>query len=233
MATAGDLIEGALRLIGALADGETPSGAMGADALATFNSMIDSWSTERLSVFALDDQAFTWPANTTTRTMGPTGQLSGTRPVRVEDGTYFVQGTLSYPLQLINKEQYDGISLKSSTSTFPQVMYVNMTMPDIELTMWPVPTSAIELHVVSVEVLTQPAALATTLAYPPGYERALRYNLACELAPEYGVAPSRQVLRIADVSKRNLKRINNPMDVMSMPYALVARQQRFNIFSGQ
>jgi hypothetical protein len=42
-----------------------------------------------------------------------------------------------------------------------------------------------------------------------------------------------QVQRIAMVAKRNLKRINNPDDLMAMPYSLVnRRRQRFNIFSG-
>jgi hypothetical protein len=33
-------------------------------------------------------------------------------------------------------------------------------------------------------------------------------------------------------SKRNLKRINNPDDIMSMPYSLIASRQRYNIFAG-
>jgi hypothetical protein len=53
-----------------------------------------------------------------------------------------------------------------------------------------------------------------------------------EIAPEFGVEPSPQVQRIAMTSKRNLKRINNPDDIMSLPYALVSNRQRFNIFSG-
>jgi len=40
------------------------------------------------------------------------------------------------------------------------------------------------------------------------------------------------VQRIAMTSKRNLKRINNPDDVMSIPYAIVGTRQRFNIFAG-
>ena len=75
-------------------------------------------------------------------------------------------------------------------------------------------------------------ALSTDLAFPPGYLRAFRYNLACELAPEFGVEPSRQVQRIAMTSKRNLKRINNPDDIMALPYSIVATRQRFNIFAG-
>jgi len=40
------------------------------------------------------------------------------------------------------------------------------------------------------------------------------------------------VQRIAMTSKRNLKRINNPDDVMALPYAIVATRQRFNIYAG-
>jgi hypothetical protein len=40
------------------------------------------------------------------------------------------------------------------------------------------------------------------------------------------------VSRIAMYSKRNIKRINNPDDIMSVPYALVSNRQRFNIYSG-
>ena len=73
--------------------------------------------------------------------------------------------------------------------------------------------------------------LATDLAFPPGYLRAFTYNLACEIAPEFGVEPSPQVKRIAMTSKRNIKRINNPQDLMSMPYSLIATRQRFNIYA--
>jgi hypothetical protein len=233
MATAGDVIAGALRLIGAVAAGETVNGNDGADGLEAFNGMLDSWSAERLSVFCTQDQTFTWPANTISRTLGPSGDFVGNRPVLVDDSTYFKVNNVSYGIKPINRQQYDAIALKTATSTFPQVMYVNMTMPDVEMFVYPVPTSVLEMHIVSVEELSQPATLATELVFPPGYERAFRFNLACELAPEYGVEPPPRVQRIADVSKRTLKRINNPMDVMAMPYALIARQQRYNIFTNE
>jgi hypothetical protein len=107
-----------------------------------------------------------------------------------------------------------------------------MTYPDITMTVYPVPTKLLEFHIVSVLELTTPATLATSLMFPPGYLRAFKYNLACELAPEFGVQPSPQVMRVAMTSKRNLKRINNPDDIMAMPYSIVATRQRFNIFAG-
>ena len=54
--TAGEQINRALRLLGVLAEGETPSADMSNDALTALDQMIDSWNTERLSVFATQDQ---------------------------------------------------------------------------------------------------------------------------------------------------------------------------------
>ena len=71
MTTANDQINGALRLIGQLAEGETPSAATSADALTAMNQMLDSWSSERLSVFSTQDQVFTWTQEDTPPTQWP------------------------------------------------------------------------------------------------------------------------------------------------------------------
>ena len=95
MTTANDQINGALRLLGVLAEGETPSAATSQDALAALNQMIDSWNTERLSVFSTQDQVALWPAGAKDLTFGPTGTLplvnlsTPKRPVLVDDATYF------------------------------------------------------------------------------------------------------------------------------------------------
>jgi hypothetical protein len=234
--SAGDQINRALRLLGVLAEGETPSAATSQDALMALNQMIESWNTERLAVFSTQDQVFLWPAGVgnQTRTLGPTGNFVGLRPILIDDATYFRDpGTnVSFGVKLINQQQYNGIAVKTVTSTYPQVMFVNNTFPDMTMTIYPVPTRELEWHFVSVEELSNPATLATELYFPPGYLRAFAYNLAMEIAPEFGVEPSPQVQRIAMTAKRNLKRINNPDDVMSMPYAIVSNRQRFNIYSG-
>ena len=232
--TAGDQIDGALRLLGVLAEGETPSAATAQDALFTLNQMIDSWSTERLSTFNTVDQTYLWPVDLITRTLGPTGDFVGARPVLLDDATYFRDPStnVSFGIKMINQQQYNGIAVKTVTSTYPQVMFTNMTFPNITMTIYPKPTRELEWHFVSAQVLAEPATLVTELYFPPGYMRAFRYNLACELAPEFGVEPSQQVSRIAMTSKRNIKRINNPDDIMSVPYALVSNRQRFNIYSG-
>jgi len=232
--TAGDQINRALRLLGILAEGETPSASTSQDALTAMNQMIDSWSIERLSVFCTQDQVFTWPAGEYIRTLGPSGDFVGLRPVLFDEATYYRDpGTnVSFGIKFINQQQYDGIAVKTVTSTYPQVIFVNMGFPDVTMSIYPRPTRDLEWHFVSVQELGQPATLATELHFPPGYMRAFTYNLAMEFAPEFGVEPSPQVQRIAMTSKRNLKRINNPDDIMSLPYAIVATRQRFNIYAG-
>jgi hypothetical protein len=234
MATAFDQIKASLRLIGQLAEGEEPSPQAAQDALSAMNQMIDSWNTERLAVFCTEDQVFNWPPGEITRTLGPTGNFNGNRPVLIDDATYFRDAStnVSYGIKLINQQQYNGIAVKTVTSTYPQVMFVNNTFPDITMTIYPQPTRVLEWHFVSVQQLTKPATLGTVLSFPPGYLRAFKYNLAMEIANEFGVEPMPQVQRIAMTSKRNLKRINNPDDVMSMPYSLIATRQRFNIYAG-
>ena len=232
--TAGDQINAALRLIGALAEGETPSAETSQDALAALNQMLDSWSTEHLMIYNTIDQVFTWPADSITQSLGPTGTFIGTRPVAVEDSTYYRDAStnVSFGIKIINQQQYDGIAVKTVTSTYPQVMWINMENPNITMTIYPKPTRALEWHIISAQELAQPATLATTLAFPPGYLRAFKYNLACEIAAEFGVEPPPTVARIAMTSKRNLKRMNQDDGVMSMPYAIVATRQRFNVYAG-
>jgi hypothetical protein len=262
MATVRELLNGAHRLLGLVNSGNVLPEAVYQDNLVAMNQMIDSWNTERLAVFCTQDQVFNWPANTRVQTLGPTGDFTlflGTqvpenietqndnlialedgnpgiakRPILLEDSTYFRDPStnVSYGLRFINQLQYNNIAVKTVTSTYPQVMWVNMTFPNITLSVYPVPTKEMEFHFVSVETLTEPVSLETELEFPPGYLRAFRYNLALELAPEFNTEPSAEVRRIAMYSKRNLKRINNPDDVMAMPYSLMARRNRYNIYAG-
>lgn len=232
--TANDQINGALRVLGILAEGETPSAATSQDALMALNQMVDSWNTERLAVFSTQDQILSWTPGAITKTLGPTGDFVGNRPILVDDASYFRDPAsgISFGIKLINQQQYDGIAVKTVTSTYPQVMWVNMDFPNITMTVYPVPTKLLEFHIVSVNELMTVPNLSTDIYMPPGYLRCFKYNLACEIANEFGVEPPPNVARIAMTSKRNLKRINNPDDIMSLPYSIVATRQRFNIFAG-
>lgn len=259
MATTRELLSGAHRLLGLVNSGNVLPEAVYQDNLIALNQMIDSWSTERLAVFCTQDQTYYWEAGERIRTLGPTGDFvyilanqsdtpivtqgddyigvddaTTQRPILLEDSTYFRDPTtnVSYGIKFINQLQYNNIAVKTVQSTYPQVLFVNNTFPNITLSVYPVPNRMLEFHFISVQPLANPTTLETDLAFPPGYLRAFRYNLALELAPEFNVEPPTEVRRVAMYSKRNLKRINNPHDLMAMPYSLMARRNRYNIYAG-
>ena len=232
MATAADLIRGSLRLIGQLAEGETPSNETYADSLEALNQMLDAWSTESIVVWAQQDQTFTWPANTATRTLGATGNFVGTRPISISDATYFTVGDQSYPIVQINQEHYNSIGDKTTTGSYPIWMLASMTVPDVTLTVYPVPAESVSMHIVSMQELDQPATLVTSLVIPPGYLRAFRFNLACELAAEFGKEPPQWVVKTATESKAAIERINAPMDILQFPRTLLGCSGGYDIYSG-
>lgn len=235
-ATAQQIIDGAGRLLAIPASGASLSANESADALIALNQMIDAWSIERLMIYGTQDQQFTWPASTQSRTLGPSGSFVGNRPIGLDESTYYIDPTngLSYPVKFISQAHWDEIAIKSLTNTYPNVLFINMDMPDISLYVYPIPTRALEWHFISATELTQPATLGTTLTAPPGYLRALRYNLACEIAPEFGATPLPGVAKIAATSKKAIKRLNyNAQDMaMDLPAAVLSGKRKSNIFIG-
>ena len=229
MATAGDQIKRALRLLGVLAEGEAPSTETYADALAALNQMLDSWSTERLSVFGLIDTPATWSAGSDVY------QIVTPSPIQLDPSTYFVLDGISHTPALINQAQYNSIPVKTVQSPIVSVLFAQQiinTDITLEIYAYPVPSQDLAFHFISVRPLTQVADVTDQLVVPQGYLRAFTYNLALELAPEFGVEPSKDVRRIAMSSKRNIKRINNPNDVMSLPLPLSIRSGRYNVYTG-
>lgn len=219
-----ELIASALRIIGVLAEGETPSANMANDALVSFNQMVDSWNTERLSVYCTQTDIFTWPANTISLAYGPTGDIVSERPIiGVDYSTYYNYQNISYMLSFLNQQQYNSLALKTTNSAIPNCIFVNMEFPNIRMFLYPMPNVDLEFHLVYTKPILTGVALSDTISLPPGYLRALRYNLACEIAPEYDIEPSNQVKLIADNAKSTLKRVNNPFDKLFMPYFVLPR----------
>ncbi|WP_373031615.1 hypothetical protein [Sulfurovum sp.] len=235
MTTALDLISDALLMNGTLAEGESPTAEMAQDSLNALNMMLDAWSIENLAVYSTQTQSFTWPASTASRTVGPTGDFVGTRPVSIEPASYFEDSNGEpYKFLLISEEEYNGISAKTATGSYPEYMFVNMTNPDAAMYVYPVPSSNLTLKLVSVVELSQPATLQTALAFPPGYLRAFKFNLAVEIAAMDGAEPLPTVGRIAISSKKSIKRLNTSRLSMkaALPAAVITSGIKSDIFTG-
>lgn len=228
----GDLFRAALRKCGGvLAEGETPSAELMEDTRMAFNVMVDAWSAERLSVYTSLEQTLTWPSGQASRTVGPTGTLSGTRPMH-PISAYFRDAGIDYPLTEMTEDAYDAIPQKTTSSNHPDFIYVGQEVPNATVCLYPVPSANLELHLSSVAELPQIANLFTNITLPPGYQRALIYNLAVEMCVELGLEPPPTTKRIAIYSKRALRAHNSPKDHLNIPAALTGGE-RFNINTGE
>lgn len=235
MSTARDLIKGSLRLLGALATGETPSADDVADALSSLNDLVDSWSNEGLLIHQKTREVFTLTSGQQSFTMGPTGAFVTSRAQKIESAGIILAGsaTAEIPMDLITVNEWANIVNKSVSSSIPTKLYCENTYPNDTLNFWPVPSEATQVVLYSWKPLATFASANTVIALPPGYLRALKYNLAMELAPEYGKEPTGSVLNSAMESKENIKRMNIKPQYLTADLGVLSRSRAFNWITGE
>lgn len=207
--TANDLIKRAMRLVGALGSGETPTAQEGSDGLEALNSMLDQWWLMRLAVYRIQEDQYTWTSGQASRTIGPTGQLVSTvRPVKVESAAQILLD-IDYPIVILTQEQYRGIPAKSIRTTLMTDLYYDPTLPNGTLYGYPIPSVNAEIKLRTRTQLQRFSDLTDVVVLPPGYEQTIVYNLAVLLGPEYERAVPADVGREAILSLMNLKRFNH------------------------
>jgi len=237
MATPRDVINRALKLIGVLAQGETGTAAQLSDGLTTLNEMLESWSTENLMIHGETTENFDLVANQQTYSMGPAGDFATVRPIEILNLTWrdnTVSPVLELPIEIIPQEQWKYEEVKETNSIYPTKAYINYTYPNLTVNFWPMPSSARQVSITSNKQLTTYSSLSTAMSLPLGYLKAFRYNLAEELAPEYGMMPSNDVAKHARISKANVKRQNIKLTrLKSEVSGLVGRRGSFDYRTGE
>ena len=117
----------------------------------------------------------------------------------------------------LDQYQYQaGIQIKQLVSSYPNIIYLDPTQPVATLHVWPVPDLPYTLQLLPWMAHSPYGGWDDVLEWPSGYARAMQYNLACEIAPQYGVEPSPTMLRTAEESKRALYVINTDVGRLSL-----------------
>jgi hypothetical protein len=233
--TGRDLITASLRLIGAVAPGESVSATEATDGLASINRMIDSWSNENLLIYATVRDSLALTSGQQTYTLGTGGTLNTTRPQRIVEAKIESRTSspyVEYPLRILSLEQWAAIPQKSMTGSIPTDIYADGAYPLENIYIYPVPSSSVYLAIYSLKQLTSIATLDTVVSLPPGYEEALVYNGAVRLSPEYGRPVTPEIAQIAVDSKASVKRMNHRPKYLRVDRGLV-RPGRFNFNTGE
>lgn len=204
MATAGDLINSSLRLIGVLESGVNPSTQETADALASLNALLSQWQTEELSIFTIANHTFPLVAGTQDYTIGDGGDFDSPRPERITRAGVIQSNGIRNELQIITSDDWAAIPEKNVSALVPRVLYNDHDYPLSTLHLWPKPSGTPTLDLYAWEQFTPFAAATDTFDMPPGYWDAIRFNLAIRLANEWGRSITQELGAQAQAYKQSL-----------------------------
>ena len=217
MTTAQDIITDSLNILGVYAAGETISDADLEQAFTRLNDMLDSWSNESLTCFAILEQSVALTAFQQSYTIGAGGNINATRPIRINDepGSAYIQDSNgnNYPVAVVSRPTWNLIGNRSEsvTANVPDTLWYDPQYPLGVLNFYPLPNIAgYTAFWDSYLQLTDFSTLTTAVSLPPGYILALKTNLAVHLKPYFAAAQlDPDVREQARESKGNVKRANN------------------------
>lgn len=158
------------------------------------------------------------------------GNFNIARPLRITNAFTRITSTgtngLDYPIEIVGRDKYTAIGLKGINGPWPILCYYDPTFPLGNLYFYPNPSSAGVLHLWTDTILSDFAQLTTPINLPQGYARAIKKNLALELAPEYGKTAGALLVKQAAESKAMIKALNAEPTVQAFFDSDIVRTRR-------
>ena len=206
-----------MRLIGAIASAEILETNELNDAFVSLNQMLSSWNTEGASLVARKRLLVAISS-------GNAYPLSE-RPVKIDAASSAIGG-VDNALELVDSAGWEAIPVpeKQMQSIFTRKLYCDYAFPNSTVYIWPVPRLAGTLELWIYAAVPPFAAVDSIITLPDGYEAGLRFNLAVNLAPEYGRPLDQAVVANAQNFKASLVQLNAGNHMRSQSAAPLAAQ---------
>ena len=147
------------------------------------------------------------------------------RPLRINSGFTRV-ATIDYQLEARNFEDYKLLGLKALPGPWAKIAYYQPSMPMGNLTLWPNPTSAGDVHLYCEFLST-----SQSVTLPQGYNLGISRSLSELLLPEYGRVDQTIVTMITSQAARFrglLKRTNMHPQAQAQIDPLLTSNQRID-----
>jgi len=227
-----NIIERAMRIDGIIASLDTPSAQDANDALISLNMMLEQWSIEDLMCYCVTSNNFLTADGTASYTIGVGGVwVTGGRPNEILNA-FVRSGNVDCSLKMMSQDEYYAIGIKN-TEGIPAGLYYQPEYPLGKVFLYPVPDAIYTVGITQILQFTAFAGLTTTVILPPGYLKALIWNLAVEIAPEYGKPIDEVTAKMAVKSKALIKDKNQKLPELYIESSLLGRgNDTFNIQSG-
>jgi len=231
MATALSMISRAMRLAQVNTKGEVPDDDEAQDGLIALNAMLDSWQLDRLFVYQVQQETFTWTANAATQTVGSGGDFNTTLPTKISDDCVFRISNIDYPVSIINIDAWSNIPDKTTQNSFPWYIYPEYGAALVTLYAYPIPNASITFLLKSWKRLQSFSSLTDALSLPPAYQRAIEFSLAEEFGVEFGVDLPIKTQQIAANARKIIRRVNSPTPVMASEAGYLSRRNSAYVYA--
>jgi hypothetical protein len=166
-----------MRLIGAIAASETLETNELNDAFVSLNQMLSSWNTEGASLVGRRFDSVTLTPNNF-------AYVLSNRPVQIVAAASAIAGVDS-SIELVDAAGFEAVQEKALSSLYIKKLFCDYQYPQSSIAIWPSPRAAGNIRLWTLATIAQFQTLADVIDLAPGYEMALRYNLAVALLPEY------------------------------------------------
>lgn len=203
MATALKLISGAMTDLSLLAAGQAPKGDALSRMLELLNTLLDFWRVDHALAYVNATTVATLPPGVSSLTIGPGGDFNTDNPSRIELGSFTRASDLDRPLRPVDDAVFNAIALKTTGSTWPEVVNLQRGAGLSTLRFWPL--GGCVVHILTRQLLLRFADTTTDYPLAPGYELAIRTNLAVLAQGAFNVAAPAHIVALADSTKRALR----------------------------
>lgn len=187
--TRDQVIDAALRTLGVLSAGESPTTEDRTNCAFALNLILKNLPIETWLLWCYVDIAIPLVTSTESYTIGPTGDVVGIRPLRIAKAWMRDPNNNDIPMTQLARQDYDMLTPKNAPG-IPVNYYYDPQLINGVLHTWPVINEAGYTMYISVQrtiqdVASTGAASTETFDLPQEWFQPLRWMLADELSHEY------------------------------------------------
>ncbi len=230
--TTNELIINALYLTGELGVGETPDSFMLSSGLELINELIDKFAADSIYIPFLKELSFTMVADQPSYTISDmvTADVTSNRIVDLSFANYTVpsagQGII-YPLQIINKAQYYGVTRLLPLNTRPGFIFLDKQATESIVTLYPAPDQPYPCQLGVKVMINELVANEELTELPPFYYGFLKYCLARKFLAYYPSANWSETSEQEYQDYYNIIKNANETDITVRPSAILSRPEPF------
>lgn len=199
-----------MRLIGVLAQDETPAASEAQNCLVALNQLLDGWDAERLNVYKITEARYQLNGAKQSYQIGPgAADFNAARPVLIQTASIILpNSSVRNPMDLLSAVDWAAVPERALTGELPRKLYCDYAFPIATLNVSPIPSGNPQIELFSWMPLPLFVLLTDLVTFPPAYAKAIRYNLAVNIAPEFGVPVDQSIAAIALGEKDVVRKFN-------------------------